>query len=73
MNLEGMRTTKRREAEALWEDVQRLAGNCPVPEDWNSLRERIGQIDEARTIYHDQPAIKAIKAGFPDVLSLIHI
>jgi hypothetical protein len=69
VDLVGMRAAASEDAGRVWDRAREAAGSLPVPRLWDVVRDEIiaaGQpIDDARTIYHEQPAIKALRQAFP--------
>lgn len=65
IDFEAMRNEAGEKARTQWEAAHRITGS-QVWESWKSVRERIVKIDEARTFYHYQPAIKAFRESKDD-------
>lgn len=61
----GMRDAAGVTAGMLWDKAHALTGGATW-EDWESVRTRLTNIDEARDFYHAQPAVKALKEGDRD-------
>jgi hypothetical protein len=58
VDFEAMRAEKGAEAGSLWDKVRRITQDT-----WESVRERFEKIDDARSFYREQPAIKALEAS----------
>lgn len=65
VDFSAMRDEQGETAGALWDKAKALRGE-QTWESWESVRERIKPIDDARSFYNDQPAIKALKEGDRD-------
>jgi len=61
VDFEGMRNAEEKEAVENYDFVKSKIEGLPVPESWESVRERIKEIDLARSFYHDQPMVKRFK------------
>ena len=58
---EGMRNESGQKAGELWDQVRAVSPD--VWESWDSVRERISDIDQARDFYHSQPGRKALRTS----------
>lgn len=62
VDFESMRTIARRDAATKWEQIREIVGDLSEFITWEKMREDVhpGDIEAARTAYHDQPAKKAL-------------
>lgn len=62
IDIEGMKLQAEEEAAEEFDKLNLIVSNLPLPESWESVRNRISEIQEARDFYHSQPMIKAMMA-----------
>jgi len=61
IDFEGMRKDAENKATMMYDLVYPYIKDTPVNEDWKTVTNRITDIDEARTFYHEQERVKAFK------------
>lgn len=61
IDFEGMRDEAGNKAGELYDEVFAIIGHLPLMESWESVRNRIKDIDQARTEYHNQERAVALK------------
>lgn len=63
VDFEGMRDHAGAEAGILYDKVFEVIGHLPAMESWESIRDRIENIDEARKTYHAQERVVALRSA----------
>jgi hypothetical protein len=62
IDIEGMRDAAGEDAGNAWDEIHRVVGDITW-ESWDSVRERIFDIDEAREFYNEQPALLMLRTA----------
>ena len=66
IDFEGIIKVAELEAGALFDKFWEVVKDCPIADHWRTVLKRVqdsgGTIEDARTVYHDQPMIKAMRS-----------
>jgi hypothetical protein len=61
IDFEGMRNDAGIKGGEIYDTIIAIIGELPVDENWNSVRDRITEIQEARNFYNTQPRVVALR------------